>query len=194
MQCPGYPDPLTFREYRMTRAAVRDRRQSKMTTVGREKEQPDLDAAPTDAQPQRALSEPPPSPTISSPKPRTGPALSLEWQAICYFTHHHVLKVHKSPCRGFLAFFPELYKEKGDDSCLKHAVLSVASLSLFNASRIGQLYVNSRRHYGSAIKSLYNALKSNETAVTDEVFAASLFLNVFTVCYDSGSIFIVKSG
>ncbi|EYE96881.1 Zn(II)2Cys6 transcription factor domain-containing protein [Aspergillus ruber CBS 135680] len=181
MPCPGYPDPLTFREYRTTRAATRDRRQTKMTTVGREKEQSELAEAQSSSacEPQRALSEPL-SPTISSPRPRTGPALSLEWQAVCYFTHHHVLKVHKSPCRGFLAFFPELYKEKGDDSCLKHAVLSVASLSLFNASRVGQLYVNSRRHYGSAIKSLYNALKSNETAVTDEVFAASLFLNVFT--------------
>lgn len=170
----------------MTRAAARDRGQSKLMIVGREKEQPEPGAAGAESasarEPQRALSEPPPSPTISSPKPRTGPALSLEWQAVCYFTHHHVLKVHKSPCRGFLAFFPELYKEKGDDLCLKHAVLSVASLSLFNASQVGQLYVNARRHYGSAIKSLYNALKSNETAVTDEVFAASLFLNVFTVC------------
>lgn len=173
----------------MTPAAARDHPQSKMTIVGREKEQPDPKAAPTEAQlssGQRARSEPPPSPTISSPRPRTGPALSLEWQAVCYFTHHHVLKVHKSPCRGFLAFFPELYQEKGDDSCLKHAVLSVASLSLFNASRVGQIYVNARRHYGSAIKSLVNALKSNETAVTDEVFAASLFLNVFTVCRNSG--------
>lgn len=169
----------------MTRGAARDHRQSKKAIVGPEKEQPE----PAETQsssargPQWASSEPPPSPTVSSPRPRTGPDLSLEWQAVCYFTHHHVLKVHRSPCRGFLAFFPELYKEKGDDSCLKHAVLSVASLSLFNASRVGQLYVNSRRHYGSAIKSLYHALKSNETAVTDEVFAASLFLNIFTVCY-----------
>jgi len=170
----------------MMRPAARGCGQSKMTIVGHEKEQPEPGAAEAQSSsargPRRALSEPAPSPTISSPQPRSGPALSLEWQAICYFMHHYVLKVHKSPCRGFLAFFPELYKEKGDNACLKHAVFSVASLSLFNASLVGQLYVNARRHYGSAIRSLYNALKSNETAVTDEVFAASLFLNVFTVC------------
>lgn len=124
--------------------------------------------------------------TLSSPKPRSGPALSLEWQALCYFVHHHVLHVHRSPCRGYLAFFPDLYREMGDNCLfLQHAVLGVASLALFNTSRVGQLYVNARKHYGSAMGFLCQALSSSEIAMKDEIFAATLLLSVFAVCISS---------
>ena len=123
---------------------------------------------------------------LPSPEPRSGPALSLEWQALCYFVHHHVLHVHRSPCRGYLAFFPDLYREMGDHCLfLQHAALGVASLALFNTSRVDQLYVNARKHYGSAMRFLCHALGSSETAVKDEVFTASLLLSVFAVCISS---------
>lgn len=121
----------------------------------------------------------------SSPTPRSKLSLCLDWQSICYFAHHYVFYVHKSPCRGRLAFFPDLYREKGNEenSYLKHAILSVASMALFNTARVGQLYVNARRHYGSAMRFLSRALEDCEVVGSDEVFAAVLFLGVFTVFF-----------
>lgn len=122
----------------------------------------------------------------------SNPTLNLEWQSICYFTHHYVLQVHHSPCRGSLAFFPELYREYADgtksktiggSSCLKHAILGVTSLALFNASRVGELYVNARRHYGLAMRDMGYVLRGSEQGAVggDEVLGAVLFLCLFAV-------------
>ncbi|OOF96817.1 hypothetical protein ASPCADRAFT_515024 [Aspergillus carbonarius ITEM 5010] len=85
----------------------------------------------------------------------------------------------RSPCEGHLEFLPELYQEKGSDPCLRHAILSVSYLSLFNTARVNELYVNARKHYGVALKSLTAALSNKETSGQDETFAAALFLSMF---------------
>lgn len=124
--------------------------------------------------------------------PVSNPTLNLEWQSICFFTHHYVLQVRDSPCRGSLAFFPDLYHEYaegtkgkaiGGNSCLKHAILGVTSLTLFKASRVGELYVNARRHYGLAMRDLGYVLRGSEQGVVcgDEVLGAVLFLCLFAV-------------
>lgn len=106
--------------------------------------------------------------------------------------HHHVLRVHRSPCRGALAFFPEMYQEYangakgktiGGDPCLKHAILGVSLLALFNASHVGELYVNARSHYGLAMKELGDVLQQGKQDVIsgDEVLGAVLFLSYFAV-------------
>lgn len=112
---------------------------------------------------------------------RLNPNLSIEWQSLCYFVHEHVLTVHKSPCGGHLAFFPELYREKGDDPCFRHAVMSAACLTLFNASHYYDLYVAAQNHYGSALRSLNATLNSESSAIRDETLAAVLFLGMFDV-------------
>ncbi|KAJ9218542.1 transcriptional regulator family: Fungal Specific TF [Paecilomyces variotii] len=118
-------------------------------------------------------------PTSTSSVPHS-PVLCLEWQSLCYFFHQHVLQVARSPCEGHLAFFPELYQERGDDPCLRNAILSVSYLTLFNTSGVQQLQVHARKHYGAALNSLIATLNSNELALRDEVVAASLFLSMFT--------------
>ncbi|PWY92301.1 hypothetical protein BO70DRAFT_402208 [Aspergillus heteromorphus CBS 117.55] len=104
----------------------------------------------------------------------------LEWQSLCYFFHQHVLHTHRSPCEGHLAFLPELYQERGNAPCLRNAILSVYYLSLFNASRMDELYVSARKHYGAALKSLTQALNDDELSIQDETFAAALFMSMFT--------------
>ena len=119
----------------------------------------------------------------SSPQPSPPAAITpcLEWQSLCYFFHQHVLPTQRSPCEGHLEFLPELYQEKGSDPCLRHAILSVSYLSLFNTARVNELYVNARKHYGVALKSLTAALSNKETSGQDETFAAALFLSMFIV-------------
>jgi hypothetical protein len=109
----------------------------------------------------------------------SSPVPCLEWQSLCYFFHQHVLHVERSPCEGHLAFFPELYQERGDDPCLKNAILSVSYLTLYNTSGVEQLHVNARKHYGAALTSLITTLNSKELALRDEIIAASLFLSMF---------------
>lgn len=66
---------------------------------------------------------------------------------------------------------------------MKHAVLSVSSLALFNASHVGELYVNARSHYGLAMKDLGQVLQQGRQDVIsgDEVLGAVLFLLYFAV-------------
>ncbi|BCS03205.1 Zn(II)2Cys6 transcription factor [Aspergillus luchuensis] len=183
-QCTGYPDAFAFREYKATKepqagkAAVRKR--TKRTTDG---EQPangstspsaavsDQDGTDTRLIPTKSPSTPPSPPAAITP--------CLEWQSLCYFFHQHVLPTEKSPCEGHLAFLPELYQEKGNDPSLSHAILSVSYLSLFNTARVNELYVNARKHYGVALKSLTASLSNRETSTQDETFAAALFLSMF---------------
>ncbi|GKZ22829.1 hypothetical protein AbraIFM66951_004953 [Aspergillus brasiliensis] len=113
------------------------------------------------------------------PSPPAAITPCLEWQSLCYFFHQHVLPTQKSPCEGHLAFLPELYQEKGNDPSLRHAILSVSYLSLFNTARVDELYVNARKHYGAALKSLTASLSNKETSLQDETFAAALFLSMF---------------
>ncbi|GFN19596.1 hypothetical protein ABZX51_011153 [Aspergillus tubingensis] len=183
-QCTGYPDAFAFREYKATKepqagkAAARKR--TKKSTDG---EQPasgstspsaavsDQDGTDTRLIPTKSPSTPPSPPAAITP--------CLEWQSLCYFFHQHVLPTEKSPCEGHLAFLPELYQEKGNDPSLRHAILSVSYLSLFNTARVNELYVNARKHYGVALKSLTTSLSNKETSTQDETFAAALFLSMF---------------
>ncbi|KAL2793126.1 hypothetical protein BJX66DRAFT_352058 [Aspergillus keveii] len=80
--------------------------------------------------------------------------------SLAYFMHHHVVVIHKSPCGGHLTFLPDLYREKGSEPCLSHAVQSVAYLSLFNIHGAPTLWYQARRQY-------------------NEVFASSLLLSMF---------------
>ncbi|KAI9932369.1 hypothetical protein MW887_009882 [Aspergillus wentii] len=125
VECTGYPDAFQFRPYKSENPSPP---QSALITQQRDQ---------------------PPVVRCRSPRLRSGPALSLEWQS-------------------------------GDDPCLRHAILSVTYLALYNTARVDVLHLQARKHYGSAIHHLVEALKSTETAVQDEVFAASLFLSMFT--------------
>ncbi|KAB8256536.1 hypothetical protein BDV32DRAFT_153158 [Aspergillus pseudonomiae] len=104
---------------------------------------------------------------------------SWELWPLSYFFHQHVLIVHRSPCGGHLAFLPDLYREKGSEPCLKHAVLSVAYLTLFNSNRSPLLWTQARTNYSTALVALAASLNTPESAARDEVFAACLLLSMF---------------
>lgn len=184
-QCPGYPDNYAFREVRPAPHAS-----CQKLVVASDPTSSSV-KPPSQRNPKKY-----PTPEATPPShvscPITNPTLSLEWQSICYFIHHHVLRVHRSPCRGALAFFPDLYEEYasgskgktvGGGSCLKHAILSVSSLALYNASHVGELYVNARSHYGHAMKDLSYVLQEGKQDVIsgDEILGTVLFLLYFAV-------------
>ncbi|RAK95286.1 Zn(II)2Cys6 transcription factor [Aspergillus ibericus CBS 121593] len=181
-QCTGYPDAFAFRQYK----ATKDPQPGKVAIRKRAKKPAQSDQSASG----------PTSPSLieqgeagtrlvltnSSPRAPSPPAAitpCLEWQSLCYFFHQHVLPTQKSPCEGHLEFLPELFQEKGNDPCLRHALLSVSYLSLYNTARLNELYVNARKHYGIALKSLTTALNGTETSSQDETFAAALFLSMF---------------
>ncbi|PYH89338.1 hypothetical protein BO71DRAFT_363713 [Aspergillus ellipticus CBS 707.79] len=159
-ECTGYPDTFAFRPYKSTGAG------EALPRKAESKRKPKKSAATTGQ-------------LTRSSSPPTAITPCLEWQSLCYFFHQHVLHTHRSPCEGHLAFLPELYQERGTDPCLRNAILSVSYLSLFNASRMDELYVNARKHYGAALKGLTQALSNDEASTLDETFAAALFLSMF---------------
>jgi hypothetical protein len=101
--------------------------------------------------------------------------------SLAYFMHHYVVVIHKSPCGGHLTFLPDLYREKGAEPCLSHAVQSVAYLSLFNLHGAPTLWYQARRQYSLALAALAAAIDTPESAAGDEVFASSLLLSMFVV-------------
>lgn len=172
-ECTGYPSSFAFRTYKPTGQEAHPSKSNALPGSEENAIQPRLEV-------RARRSSGPNGLTFSNSVPRS-PVPCLEWQSLCYFFHQHVLPVSKSPCEGHLAFFPELYQEKGDDPCLRNAILSVSYLTLFNTSGVQQLQIHARKHYGAALNSLIATLNSNELALRDEIVAASLFLSMFIV-------------
>lgn len=124
---------------------------------------------------------------LSAPRSVADPQISRplsfckEWQSLCSFMNQVVLKVHRSPCGGHLAFLPDFFEEKGNAPCLKHAILSVSYITLANISGTQESYIKARRHYGLSLGHLNKMLGSREDAMKDETFAACLLLSIFFV-------------
>ncbi|KAL4760555.1 uncharacterized protein BDW70DRAFT_168636 [Aspergillus foveolatus] len=92
--------------------------------------------------------------------------------SVSCFMQTYVLIVEKSPCGGYLAFLPEFYREKSSEPCLRHSVLSLGYLALFNNRQQSQtLWIQARKHYSAALAALAAAIDTKESAVRDEVFA-----------------------
>ncbi|KAL4816601.1 hypothetical protein BDW67DRAFT_175502 [Aspergillus spinulosporus] len=101
--------------------------------------------------------------------------------SVSCFMRTYVLIVEKSPCGGHLAFLPEFYRENSSEPCLRHSVLSLGYLALFNNRHQSQaLWIQARKHYSAALAALAAAIDTKESAVRDEVFATALFLGIFT--------------
>lgn len=170
-QCTGYPDAFAFRTYKpgSTHKTSTDDAKVPADSGDLDPEGSELSVCSTNL--------------ISEGLGPLVPTLAPCWesQSLGYFHDQYVLHAQRSPCEGHLAFLPDLFREKGDDPCLKHAVLSVSYLSLHNVSRRGELHANARRHYGLALNSLSTALSIEGAYLKDEVFAAALFLSMFLV-------------
>lgn len=170
VSCPGYPDSFAFRGYELAQGSTA----GKLKVVRNARSSPSSPHGPKQKKVDSAKMQP--RSTIASIIPEDSELMSL-----CYFHHHHVLRVQRSPCEGHLAFFPDLFQERGNDPCFKHAVLSVSYLTLFHRARVPKFQINARRHYGLALRLLNQALSFSQAQVRDEIFAASLFLSMFSV-------------
>ncbi|RAH41048.1 Zn(II)2Cys6 transcription factor [Aspergillus brunneoviolaceus CBS 621.78] len=169
VSCPGYPDSFAFRGYELAQGSTA----GKLKVVRNARSSPSSPHGPKQKKVDSAKMQP--RSTIASIIPEDSELMSL-----CYFHHHHVLRVQRSPCEGHLAFFPDLFQERGNDPCFKHAVLSVSYLTLFHRARVPKFQINARRHYGLALRLLNQALSFSQAQVRDEIFAASLFLSMFS--------------
>ncbi|KAL4982287.1 hypothetical protein BDW68DRAFT_182691 [Aspergillus falconensis] len=179
-KCGGYPDTFKFKSYN----GPSSREASLSLTVESEEES---GAGSTLESSVEAASSTSMQLDIYGPKrdsqslymsPSIGSACS-DTSSLSYFMHRHVVVIHKSPCGGHLTFLPDLYREKGSEPCLKHAVQSVAYLSLFNLHGAPTLWYQARRQYSLALAALAAAIDTPETAAGDEVFASSLLLSMF---------------
>ncbi|RAH85439.1 hypothetical protein BO86DRAFT_445888 [Aspergillus japonicus CBS 114.51] len=178
-QCTGYPDAFAFRTYKPGSTHKTSTEDAKVSAESGPEHSNKADAGvldPEDSELSLCSTN-----LISEELGPLVPTLAPCWesQSLGYFYDQFVLHAQRSPCEGHLAFLPDLFREKGDDPCLKHAVLSVSYLSLHNVSRRAELYANARRHYGLALNSLGTALSIEGAYMKDEVFAAALFLSMF---------------
>lgn len=80
-----------------------------------------------------------------------------------------------------MAFLPDLFEEKGNVPCLRHAILSVSYITLANMSGTQEFYIKGRKNYGLSLCHLNKMLSSPEDALKDETFAACLLLSIFFV-------------
>ncbi|RAL07349.1 Zn(II)2Cys6 transcription factor [Aspergillus homomorphus CBS 101889] len=167
--CPGYTDSFAFRGYEVANGELT----GKLKVVRKARS---IDSSPREPKQKKQ--------DFAKVEPTGIPASVVsddcELMSLCYFNHHHVLRVQRSPCEGHLAFFPDLFQERGDEPCFKHAVLSVSYLTLFHKARVHMLQINARRHYGLALRLLNQALSFSQSQIRDEIFAASLFLSMFS--------------
>ncbi|KAL4995177.1 hypothetical protein BDV10DRAFT_188294 [Aspergillus recurvatus] len=123
----------------------------------------------------------PPSPSIfiPIPIPPSIPTRNTEELSVSCFMQTHVLIVDKSPCGGHLAFLPGFYREKSSEPCLRHSVLSLGYLALFQRHQSQNLWIQARKHYSAALAALAAAIDTKESAVRDEVFASAVLLGIF---------------
>ena len=179
VKCRGYPEKFSFREYKplqkdeTTAWAVSQRADnSVLRTRSHSPESSQRHAFTTNEAPSQGLSE------------------CLDWQSLCNFMNRIVVKVHRSPCKGHLAFMPDLFREKGEAPHLKHAILSVSHLTIFNDTSDHEFYLRARKNYGLALGHLNNALGSHENALKDETLAACLLMSIFYVCVQRSPFFV----
>jgi hypothetical protein len=121
--------------------------------------------------------------TSHKPRPATAIPLCTGSQSLCSFMNRIVISVHLSPCEGYLAFLPKLYRERNDDACLKHAILSVSYLTLSREHKSQKLEIQAQKNHGLSLGLLKTALESQESVVIDEILTACLLLSVFYVCH-----------
>ncbi|KAL4980877.1 hypothetical protein BDW66DRAFT_156033 [Aspergillus desertorum] len=200
--CPGYPNTFAFKTYdgssqriASTSRWIDHRLSGEGPSAGLQRpdsaEKPAFtsNSAPAPAMPVRvrAISPVkasyPPSPSISKPMPipPSIPIRNTEELSVSCFMQTHVLIVDKSPCGGYLAFLPEFYSEKSAEPCLRHSVVSLGYLALFNRHKSQNPWIQARKHYSAALAALAAAIGTKESAVRDEVFASALFLGVFSL-------------
>ncbi|KAL4898350.1 hypothetical protein BDV59DRAFT_166689 [Aspergillus ambiguus] len=161
-QCTGYPDNFVFRDCtprKVSRNIPSLSLQSRQHTSA--------DQGPLD------------TPAIVQDAPlRPNLPVCTDWRSVCNFMHEFVLPVHKSPCEGHLAFFPDFYHEKCGNLCLKHAVLSVSYFTMFNKYGNWELQHQARKNYGQALSLLRETLRRDQSVVQDENFAVCLLLSL----------------
>lgn len=181
VKCTGYPEKFSFREYKPPRkATTTDPASPQKSTVT----ESSATSSPKTLRSINASSPSSPFSAISVTseiQPSRGLPECADWQSICNFMNQVVLRVHRSPCKGYLAFMPDLFQEKGDDPCLKHAILSISYLTLSNKTGHQELHLKARKNHGLSLEHLNKALGSRENAVKDEILAACLLLSIFYV-------------
>lgn len=166
VKCTGYPDKFSFREYKPPEVN------------GGPKSVPPRRRSPVSDESQPIVHT---QPTAHKSRPVAAIPSSADWQSLCSFMNRIVLPVHRSPCEGYLAFLPKLYRERSDDACLKHAILSVSYLTLSREHKSHRLDIQARKNHGISLGLLKTALESQDSVIKDEILTACLLLSIFYV-------------
>lgn len=182
VKCSGYPEKFSFREYKP--------QQKHETPACALSQRPDNSVLRARSRSSGSLQEPP---FATSKIPSKGLSECPDWQSLCNFMNRIVIQVHRSPCSGHLAFMPDLFREKGAAPHLKHAILSVSHLTIFNDTGHREFYWRARKNHGLALGHLNKALGSHENAVKDETLAACLLMSMFYVRTEDALFFSCSS-
>ncbi|KAL2845311.1 hypothetical protein BJY01DRAFT_247784 [Aspergillus pseudoustus] len=167
-QCPGYDRPLDIRFHGGPRGFVcRKPREEKKTT----------EAVVTDrASPKR----------VEDGHDVRGGILSLRqprpvWddESVCYFVHEFSFAPKPDLCSGHLEFLQGLLESSCETSPLRPATLASSYLSLSRHYKSPELYVQARKHYGTALQSIRTILSKPLESWQEEILAAIMLLHMF---------------
>ncbi|KFA53237.1 hypothetical protein S40293_10083 [Stachybotrys chartarum IBT 40293] len=104
------------------------------------------------------------------------PSTDWEQHAIAYFLDNFVLKNAQEETRGYLQFLPGLILTRGNEVCLRDALLAVSMTSLANISSNPTMRLRSAQLYGQALRSTSAALDCHEPGNNIPLLAAILLL------------------
>ncbi|KAK6336852.1 hypothetical protein TWF718_009640 [Orbilia javanica] len=195
IECPGYREGFVIRSenFRAQQRVLRASQKSARQSLTESKTANSIDSPPSEKlncsqiQPRSPI-RPSRSPSTTL-RPLSATAstqlyasVPTPWEnvALAFFIDQHVLKSRLCPLgTGHLEFLPDLYNAVADTSCLKSAVLATAYLSFFNHTGSPCLDIMARSARSCALRTVYTALQSPDSAAKDETLVAIMLLSLF---------------
>lgn len=100
---------------------------------------------------------------------------------ICYLLYEYCVAPRPGISSGHLDFLEHFHKSASPKSCLWHATLASAYLSLSRQYKSQQLNVIAREYYGKALCSVNRIISQNTKLWKDDTLAAIMLLHMFMV-------------
>lgn len=107
----------------------------------------------------------------------------MEERALAFFFHENYVAPEPGVSSGHLDFLLELYDSCCHTSCLRPSTLAAAYLSLSRHHRSTALYLEARKRYGQALRSVHSSLSKRDER-KDVMLSAIMLLSLIEVSGD----------
>lgn len=177
-ECPGYERPLVFRFHSGQR-----RRKQPFPPKSPTSPATNINQTPSLASPEASTKVTVAQPAATSARVARQPHLSLEERALAFFFHENYVAPEPGVSSGHLGFLLELYHSSRQTSCLRPSTLAASYLSLSRHHTSPALYLEARKHYGQALRSVHSSLSKRDER-KDVMLSAIMLLSLVEVSLD----------